>query len=296
MISFTSPQDYWHISTPENHPIIFTSELDFKAGMSIFGIAAALFPLIGILTFELMSNHIHVCLYGPKDEVVRFMTTLIHFLQRYFDSTGRTMDLSGLKKYQLRHLSSADEIRNVITYDNRNGFVVNADFTPFSYPWGANKFFFNPDAVRRFESEATSLTVREIRALTKSRRADKVTSLKMLDGYVCPLSFCDITTAMSFYRNASNYFYECSRNIEAHRSIAADICERVYYTDNELFRAVNLESKRQFGDTPLNLLNKDQKVRLAKMMHYDFNATKKQISRLLRLDLQVLDTLFPSPA
>lgn len=296
MTNFNSPQGYWHISTPENHPIIFTSELDFKAGMSIFGIAAALFPSIVILTFQLMTNHIHVCLYGVKDDIVRFMSLLRHFLQRYFDATGRSIDLSGLENYQLRSLSSPDEIRNVITYDNRNGFLVNPDCTPFSYPWGANKFFFNPDVVKRYKSEAIPLTVREIRALTKSRRADKVTSLKTLDGYVCPLSFCDIKTAMSFYRNASNYFYECSRNIEAHRTIAADIGESVYFTDNELFLAINIQKNKLFGDTPMNLLNKDQKVSLAKKMHYDFNANKKQIARMLHLNLQVLDTLFPSPA
>ena len=53
-----------HLWTPENHEIIFTSQADFKTGMTLFGISARLFADVAVLTYELMSNHIHLTASG----------------------------------------------------------------------------------------------------------------------------------------------------------------------------------------------------------------------------------------
>ena len=291
-----SAKHIWHISTPENHEIIFTTEEDFKHGMSIIGIAAKLFPGITILTFELMSNHLHFCIIGSKNDISEFLKTIVYFIECNYKSRGRSVNLDDLLTNAPRLLNSDDEVRNVLSYDNRNGFLVNANTHPFSYPWGANKYFFNPDARLRHLKESTPVSVREIRKFSGSRKADKITAgLRMLDGYICPLSFCDIDAAEQYYRNASNYFYEISRNIESHRSIASEIGERIFYSDDELFRAISLIGKDRFGNLPLKMLSKDQKIELARTMHFEYNATKKQIGRMLKLDFGIIDALFPTP-
>ena len=286
----------WHISTPENHEIIFRTIEDFKTGMSLVGITSRLVPSITILTFELMSNHMHFCIIGNLEDIKRFMKLLAYFLERFFKAKGRLIDLSEVAATAPRQLNSALEIRNVLSYDNRNGFLVNPNTHPFSYPWGANKYFFNPEARLRYAKESIPLSIREIRKITRSRKADKIPAgLKKIDGYICPLSFCDIEAAESYYRNASNYFYELSRNIESHRTIAKEIGENTIYSDDELFRIVNSIGKERFGNLPLTSLSQDQKTELAITMHFEYKATKKQIARMLKLDIGVLDIIFPTP-
>jgi len=288
--SSSSLVEYWHVWSPENHPLIFTSELNFKTGMTVFGLCAKLFPDLVILSFELMSNHLHITVRGPKFLVMEFFKLLRSALGK---AISPSPDLSAFN-CSLRRLESESEVRNSITYGNRNGFLVNPDTTPFTYRWGANRYFFNPEAEDRFARESKPLSVRNVRAISHSKLFDGVNDLMMLDDYACPLSFCDIKQAESLYRNASNYFYEISRNIESHKQFAQVIGESIFYTDDELFRISCEIANERFNIQSPRSLSANQKVLMAKTLRYEYNSTKKQIRRILDIDLNSLDQLFPS--
>ena len=283
---------YYHLYTPENHPVIFTCRRDFKAGMSLIAICAMMFPEITILTFELMSNHIHIALYGPEQSAYAFFNMFRIFLGRWLRKSGQPSDLSNFK-CNLKPLESPDSVRNVISYSNRNGFLVHPDTTPFTYPWGANAYFFNPEIKKRYEMESSPMTMTYRRKVTHSRKADKIYGLRMLDGYACPLSFCDIGQAEKLYRNAAGYFYEISRNIESLRTLANEIGERIFYNDDELFRVVCQIGNDRYGQNKPSLLPAQAKLDLARTMHYDYNATRKQIARILKLDIEIINQMFP---
>ncbi len=134
----------WHVYTPEQFPIVFGTNDDFKAGMNLVAICAIAFPDVKILTFEIMSNHMHLCVSGLEERVKAFAAMLTKFLERYMKGTSRPIDLSEWNRIP-RQISDLNDIRNVIAYINRNGYLVNPDSTPFSYPWGANRFYFNPE-------------------------------------------------------------------------------------------------------------------------------------------------------
>ena len=143
--SISCGQRFWHLWTPENHQVLFTSEQDFKIGMNLIAISALLHPTVRVLTFELMSNHVHMTLSGTETAVHDLFNTFKKYLARHFEHQYYYVDLSNFV-CSLRELRSVAEVRDVISYNNRNGFLVNPDTTPFSYRWGANRFFFNPDA------------------------------------------------------------------------------------------------------------------------------------------------------
>ncbi|MBP5206355.1 MAG: hypothetical protein J6Z44_06170 [Bacteroidales bacterium] len=281
----------WHLWTPENHPIIFKSDEDFKVGMTIMGLVALSNPDVVILSFELMSNHIHATLIGEEDDVKIFFQLLRDSLGK---ALGGSVNLTGFN-CSLRRLESELEVRNSITYGNRNGFLVNPDTTPFTYRWGANRYFFNPEAKKRYKTEAKEYTVREKRQIAHSRFAEHVNGLKKLDDYACPLSFCAVDMAERFYRSASNYFYEISRNIESHKQFSNLLGESIFYTDDEIYFIATSLAREKYGQTNLRQLPNDSKVEMAKALHYDYNSTKKQIGRLLSLDYSVLNALFPDP-
>lgn len=280
----------FHLWTPENHEIIFTSQADFKTGMTLFGISARLFADVTILTFELMSNHIHITASGKEDRLIQLIETFKGLVLRWLKNNGRTMRL---EKFQVgtRRLMTLEDIRNVIVYDNRNGFVVSPQHTPFTYPWGANRYYFSPDSYRLAEQESKPFSLRERRLAAHSRIADEAEGLLVFDGYALPLSFCDIHTGESLFRDAGHYFNKLSKSVESNALIAKEIGESVWYTDDELYSIVKKLCKERFKESSPAAIAPNDRVSLAKTLHYEFNAGAKQLQRMLKLDTFVLKAL-----
>ena len=282
----------WHIYTPEQFPIVFGTDDDFKVGMNLIAICAIALPDVRILTFEIMSNHMHLCVSGLEERVKAFFAMLIKYLGRYLKGTSRPIGLAGWNRPP-RIITSLNDIRNVITYINRNGYLVNPDVTPFSYPWGVNRFFFNSELLRFHGLSDETLSQKYLRRIFHSRLLDGCCGLATIDGYVSPVSFCDISMAERLFRDARHYFYKVSHDIESQQTIAAELGERIFYTDSELYAFVKSKCKTEYNVDAPPLLSSDAKVHLAKVLHYDYNADNQQIARILRLDLPVVTLLFP---
>ena len=280
----------YHLWTPENHEIIFTNQADFKKGMTLFGISARLFADVTILTFELMSNHIHITASGKEDRLIQLFETFKGLVLRWLKNNGRTMRLEKFRA-RTRRLMTLEDIRNVIVYDNRNGFIVNPEHTPFTYPWGANRYYFSPDSFRLAEQGSKPFSLRERRLISHSRIADGAEGLLLFDGYASPLSFCDIHTGESLFRDASHYFNKLSKSVESNASIAKEIGESIWYTDDELYSIVRKISKERYGAISPAAIAPNDRIGLAKTLHYEFNASAKQLQRMLKLDSSVLNAL-----
>lgn len=276
------PENCHHLWTPENFEIIFTSTEDFKAGMSIFGVTAKLFPSITILTFVLMSNHLHITLCGDENEIFRFFDKLKSILARHFKSKGRTINWSIFSAHT-RKLRDLNEIRNVIVYNNRNGYVVNPSHTPFSYPWGAGKYFFNPDAKAIAKIRSKTMTTREKRNAIHSHLTKGINDLTTYNGYACPLSFCEIETAEQLFITPGQYFHKLSKNVENLKEIANEIGESIFYTDDELYSIVSSLTAKEYNQPRPSLISPIQKIDVARKLRFEYHASDKQISRILRI-------------
>lgn len=287
---FESLGDVYHLYTPENYEIIFTNEDEFKKGMSIFGICCKLCPKVRILTFQLMSNHIHIASCGPIESLLEMFELFKSTLEKVSSLHGHPHEW---KKFTpgTRRLETLDDIRNVIVYDNRNGYLVHNEYTPYTYPWGANRYYFNPDARKLALNYAVKMFTRERRALMRSHRADDIDDLMSYEGYALPLSFCEVSLGESLFRTPSHYHESLSKSIEKSSKIAAEIGESVFYTDEELFAALVRISCQKF-DCPIpSQASAEAKLQMASTMRYDYNASDKQISRMLKLDLELLRSI-----
>lgn len=280
-----------HLWTPENFQIIFTCEEDFKSGMNIFGLCAGMFPDIIILTFELMSNHLHIAASGDKSRILELFELFKLILKRYCIANGYTIDWTSFLA-STRPILTLEDARNVIAYDNRNGFLVSPDETPFSYRWGANKYYFNPAAKCYANERASDITLRDKRMFSHSHKFDDVMGLKLSEGYILPLSFCRIDLGEKIFRNASHYFNKVSKSIEAFKKISEEIGESVFYTDDELFSIACRICREKYGAGSPSLIPAAAKVELAKTLHYEYNAQGKALQRILRLNPGVINSLF----
>ena len=286
--TFSQMKQVYNANTPENHPIIFSTESDFKAAMSIFAVCARMFPHITIYAFQIMSNHVHMVVSGERSQIQDFFA---YFRDRLRLHLNKEVALSSfeLKLFLIEDLSY---FRNSVAYVNRNGFVVLNDVTPFSYPWGSSSYFFQPMALQYSELAGKPIGNAAIRALMHSRQCDQLKGLKMIDGYISPLEFCDIETAENTFRDAKQYFYAISRNVESYSEIAKSIGESIFYTDTDLYNAAVRMAKDHFGRYDLRTLPVDAKMEIARRLHFDYNAGDKQLQRLLSMDAMVLKAMF----
>lgn len=278
----------FNANTPENHPIVFKTEDDYKAAMSILAISARMFHGVTIYAFQVMSNHLHLVVGGDEREIQGFFIFFVGRLDKHF---GGAADLSGFV-LKLFAVSDLAYFRNAVAYVNRNGFVVNNDVTPFSYPWGSSGYFFQPAMAEYDKLVGKPIGFTALRTIMHSRACDHLKDLKCVKGYVSPLEFCHISEAESAFRDAKQYFYSISKNVEAYSDVARSIGESIFYTDSDLYNAAVKMAKEQFGDHNLRTLPVAAKIEIAKRLHYDYNAGDKQLNRLLNIDLMVLKAIF----
>lgn len=238
-----------------------------------------------------MSNHLHVTAAGRKDRILELFELIKCMLKRFCSAMGYMIDWS-LFKALTRPLLELDDVRNVIAYDNRNGFVVCPDETPFSYRWGANRYYFNPDAKCRASENSSGMTIRDKRMFSHSHIFDGVMGLRMLDGYVIPSSFCRIDLGEKLFRNASHYFNKISRSIESYRKISEEIGESVFYTDDELYSVACRICREKYGSGIPSLIPATAKIELARTLHYEYNAQEKALQRMLKLGPGIINSLY----
>lgn len=281
-----------HICSQENHPVLFHNEDEFKAAMNAVAFAALLFPDVKIFTFVIMDNHFHFAIVGEKSEIKLLLRALVNKLASLPSLAVARNDIRKLD-FKFFDIGSLDNMRNVVAYINRNGAVVNPNESVYTYKWGANRFFFNTEAKLRFKSCGIKLTCREKRGVFHSELVNNENRIFVLDGYVSPLCFCEVSKAESFFRSNRHYFYCISKNIEASKDIALNIGEHIFYSDEELYAYIMALCSKKYSCDSIRFLSKEAKIELAKELHFDFRVGNKQISRLLKIDLTIISAMFP---
>ena len=83
-----------------------------------------------------------------------------------------------------------------------------------------------------------------------------------------------------------------TRNAEAFSQIASRLKDSVFLTDDEMFLVAVKTSEDRFS-TKIALLTPEQKIQLARILHFDYNASNNQLRRILKLEMSVLNELFP---
>ena len=86
-----------------------------------------------------------------------------------------------------------------------------------------------------------------LRAIMHTKASDKLSDLKIVDGYVSPLEFIDVGMSESVFRDAKQYFHLISRKVEAYSEVAKSIGEAIFYNDNDLYTAAVKLSMESYG-------------------------------------------------
>ena len=290
---FEKSGPFWHLYTDGRVMEDFLcTEEDFKTAMTALAVAAVLFKKVRIITFELMSNHIHMILNGEAEDCLELFERFKARLRRILKTNGRIINWDAFKA-DILPIETLNALRNEIIYANRNAFVANPQFTPFNYPWGGGCAFFQPYFNRLPAISLRELGFNKARELTHFREIRLIEDLKFFGDIVFIPSFCRTDIGESMFRDARSYFNSLTRNAEAFSQIAQRLKDSVFLTDEEMYATATMYAEKTYGNRQLSLLNPEQKIQLSKELHFKYNASNQQIRRLLKLDISILNELFP---
>ena len=289
---FLSRGPFYHLCTPgDSQLVLFETDNDFRFAMNLMASSTYSEPDVNVITFEAMRTHLHLIGEGPVAAAEEWFFKMRRRLYRFYQSTGRVRNLDSFQA-SVFPIGDLPFLRNSIAYVNRNGYLVHPEHTPFSYPWGANRFFFNPDAKLRIDRKYSDLFVRERRQLFGSHSVDYPGEAPIVDGYISPAFYCDWRLGEGVFRDARHYFSLISRSVEAYQDIAKLLGDSVFYTDDELFLIVRQMCRDRYGNARPDLLTPDQKKEMARTLHFDYKSSNKQIQRMLRMEEHKLLALF----
>lgn len=292
-LRFSENGPYWHICSPENFPVIFYNDVDFKQGVNRLALAASGF-LVRIIAFELMNNHVHLILAGQEQDCVGLFECYKSLLARYASLTDNKVPFNAFLPNVIP-ITDVRMLRNEIAYVHRNCIVPDPDRSPFSYLWGTGYIYFNELIYLYPLTDYGKLTVREVKAMLRSRPVDVPDHYKVFNGMISPLSFCSIDEGQMYFRNAMAYMLAMFNDYESYSRIAKRDNESAVVSYDEFFYAACSVCKSEFGTSTPGKLSAEDKLRLAKRMHDDFHATNAQLNRVLGIDRAVLNEMFPMP-
>lgn len=277
-------ETYHAYTSGKDMPILFTNNEELIFVMNVIALSAHKFSnAIRIIAFNVMNNHFHFVICGSSQDIEHFFNLIIVKLRR-------SIPLASKLKLSLKPITDLTAIRNNIAYTNRNGFVANPEYTPFSYPWGTSKYYFN-GIVTPLSSGKVSY--RQSRRIFRGRNVILPEEWEITDGFINPTYYCAINLGMSMFRNAHHYFSAISKNVEAYTGIAVDIDDGEFLNDQELFSQVLKIVHSQYNAATIRELTNAQRLDLARMLRNGFRSSNGQIRRVLGLTQYEVDSLFP---
>lgn len=283
----------WHLCTPGEHQPVIFKDNDYAFAMTLVAMCAYDCPEVQIITFELMSNHVHFVICGSREGVVDFFALFKKRLVRYFSSSGKRVELSHFDCKEPIAIESLESLRNQIGYTNRNNYVVDPDQTPFTYPYGANSYYFNRVFKTRKDFIFSDLTERAKRELLHTKQVSYPGNYIIVDGFFSPASYCRLDIGEGVFRDARHYFNKLAKNIESYKEIASALGDAIYYTDDELIDVLYRLCREKYGGQRISSLAKNDKMDVARLLHFDYNADNRKIARLINLNQTILDAMFP---
>lgn len=271
----------WLVSTEHLEKELWFRDLDdFRVGMNFVAIEAAVHPSVNILTFILMSNHVHFLMKAELQDVENFVQQFKHRYSLYMNRKW------GIKKFlranglDIREIPYGEEaVERAFAYVQMNCVVANICAHPCQYPWGTGDTFFSPerpDTERRIKD----LSARERERLLHTNFTSLPKSWRIsVEGYILPKEYVDVQGVEKLLRSAQrmNYFLNSSskarKRMEAEENLPA-------FRDQIILSALPDLSRSLFQKESFKELTRPEKSEFMRQIRFRFSADVNQIARV----------------
>lgn len=272
----------------------FKDDDDFKVGMNYVAIQAAECPTVEVLSFALMSNHVHFVFCGSRERVTVFVNQFKHRYSMHLNHKYGTGSFLRRNKVYIEVLPHADEaIEKGIAYVHMNPVAANICSHPSQYPWGSGNSIFLPTQMKG--QCFGTLSVRAKRRMLHTHDTDIPDDwIVSPDGYILPQSFIAVKEVESIFRTPKrmNYFLVTSskarKRLESDKNLPAFKDQTILVALPDLCRSI-------FQKESFLQLSPEEKKELARQLSYRFSADANQIARICGLSYseaaRLLDSL-----
>lgn len=281
---------YYHVcSQGLEKNIIYSNNQDFICGTNDIAICLQKFDIV-ILCYCLMSNHFHFILYGEKQDCCAFA---LEYKRRCgIRLRLYKMEVNALHnlKIGINEIEDMEYLENAIAYVLRNPLAAKINIMPHHYQWSSANVYFRGD-FKSLGVPVNDLPERKRQRILKTKLTLSDSYVLDENGMIAPGCFVDSMMVENIFRHPSRLLFALARKLEAEVELKFGIADKVSYTDAELKTLVNELIASEFGVNSLANLTTQQKIKLCAMMKRNFNASVKQISRIARIDTDIIQQL-----
>ena len=261
----------------------FRDDGDFSTGMNYVAIQAALTPEVIVLAFILMSNHIHLLVYGTYEEVEAFVNSLKRRYSQYLQ--GRY----GLKGFLRRNGVEISEIsaeepeslERALAYVQMNCVAANICLHPGQYPWGTGNAFFQAGQVRQYR-RLGDLSGRERIRLLHSEEALRLPGEWLISdaGYVLPEMYVNARLVESVFRSPKRMQYFLNSSSKAKKRLESGDTNLPAFKDQTILRALPDLIQSLFQKSTFAELSVSEQAETLRQVRFRFSAGVHQAARV----------------
>ena len=259
--------------------LLFRDNEDFRVAMNYVAIVS--FRLgINVLTFILMSNHVHFVLECTPEQTKLFAGRFKMLYGKYYSGKYGSPDYLRRLKIDIREVRLEDEsLKRAIAYVIMNSVSANICAYPNMYPWGTGDTFFN----------SNSLPVNEIGNLSYKAQCRLLKSHVKLpsdyklsnDKYILPSSYVPVQFVESVFRSADSFRYFLNNSSKARKHFDGDAAPS--FRDQNIAEAARDLCQSLFRAKGIDQLNRQQVSELLRQLKYRFSADINQLARVTGL-------------
>ena len=291
--NFGDMNAYFHICTEGlERSLLFMDEDDYIFGMNLIPLCLQGEKSLKIVTFCLMSNHVHFIVRGDYEASLRFIRGYKRLLSQRLGHRGRKDVFKNGGGVLIKEMDDPMYIVKAIAYVLRNPVKAGVNVTPQGYRWSPARLYFsqnNEDGSSCRHISDLSVTERKkLRSNYLSLPQDWLVDSK---GMILPENYVDVSMVESVYKKASQFMYYLCKQDDAMIELDTGVLAKSSYNYEEL--AINMKEllSRQYNVRSVSELGMQSRIELASVMKRRYGATPAKLSRLVGIRKELLEKL-----
>jgi len=260
----------------------FRDEEDFTVGMNYVAIQASC-NRVKVLSFILMSNHLHFVLIGEFSEIVDFINGIKTRYGKYLNKKYGINEFLRRNKIDIREISKEDEgVERAIAYVQMNSVAANICSHPIQYPWGSGDVFFstNQPSGRLLKS----LSKRSRSKILHSRYSNLPEEWLIGEGaYILPSSYIEVEAVEKIFRSPKRMNYFLMNSSKARQRVITSEDNTPAFRDQTIIASIPDLCRSLFRKKDMGELIEKEKGELLRQLRFRFCASINQMARICNL-------------
>ena len=268
----------------------FRDDEDFRVAMNYVAIAAFLSGIL-VLSFILMSNHVHFVVSGNREKVLLFINKFKQLYAAHYRRKYGVCELLRRNGVDFREVRDDDEsLERAIAYVMMNSVAANICLEPSGYPWGSGSTLFTNQAVpgQSLGELSRRAQIRLLKSNVELPGTYRITS----EGYVSPSSYVPVRGVEALFRTPKRLGFFLRTSSKARLRLEGKAVPS--FRDQIISAACTDLCKSLFRAERIQELSQEQKAELLRQLGHRFSADLKQLCRVTGLPYEEAAKLLDS--